>query len=64
MIRQFLCHFFGLHDWRYASAYRKPGFESRAKCQYCEARKWSTKGQECNSLSTVNGKVDHGDSEA
>lgn len=28
------------HDWRYASRWTKPGFESRARCQKCDARKW------------------------
>lgn len=28
------------HDWRYASRWTKPGFESCARCQKCDARKW------------------------
>lgn len=38
-IKKLFCKL-GIHDWRYASAYRKPGFESRARCQCCEKRKW------------------------
>lgn len=39
LARWILCRL-GLHDWRYASRYTKPGYESRARCQSCEARKW------------------------
>ena len=38
-LKKILC-WIGIHDWRYASRYSKPGFESRARCQRCEARKW------------------------
>lgn len=37
--RWLLCRL-GLHDWRYASRYTKPGHESHARCQSCETRKW------------------------
>ena len=39
-IRRFLCRYLNIHDWRYASRYTKPGYESRARCQWCEIRKW------------------------
>lgn len=35
----FLCAT-GVHDWRYASNYRRRGQVSRARCQYCERRLW------------------------
>lgn len=32
------------HDWRYASLYTRPGFESRARCEICGERKWDIVG--------------------
>ena len=41
LIRKFLCRWFGIHDWRYASTIREFKAESRARCQWCEMRQWT-----------------------
>lgn len=47
----------GTHDWRYASTYRRPGYESRARCEWCQERKWDPVGPQAT---TNEGGAEHG----